>query len=594
MTFSQWISSFMPTSRLYQQFQRLAQQLGCDEREISLAEVADLLCCTPRNARLLLRRMEGQGWLCWTAEAGRGRRSRLTLLDNQESLTRRRLRDLLSQGQLAQAVRLAEDRLDLLTPLLIEQLGQATREGRQILRVPYYRPLPGLLPTAPLRRSEVHLSRQIFNGLTRRNEENGEIEGDLAHYWECLAPCHWRFYLRPVVRFHHGRELVVEDVMESLQALRDRPLFAHLARLESRWPRTLDIHLDSPDPLLPHLLAEPVAAILPRELKGEANFALQPVGTGPYRVSANDPLHLCLEAFDDYFGLRALLDEIDIWMLPELAERLESHVRLGSDTPELGSMRGESELESGCYFLLQDDRSAPLQDPALRQWLTRLLNPIALMARVAPELQRGWTSALGLLPHWRESLPLPEPGPVSLPARLVLACFNQHLEFNECASAMSSLLAEQGIQLEVRTLDYGRWVSGEDEDVDLWFGTLNLEHEHAFAPYAWLQGTPLLRRVWGGQQALWQGLTQWRAHGEEPGPRALLAEVQRQSWFVPLFHHWLELESRVGVHGVRMTALGWFDFRSAWLKPEQVAQEPETGGGSHPQAGTLESDGLAR
>ncbi|MCR3965447.1 ABC transporter substrate-binding protein, partial [Aeromonas veronii] len=84
----------------------------------------------------------------------------------------------------------------------------------------------------------------------------------------------------------------------------------------------------------------------------------------------------------------------------------------------------------------------------------------ALMARVAPELQRGWTSALGLLPHWRESLPLPESGPVSLPARLVLACFNQHLEFNECASAMSSLLAEQGIQLEVRTLDYGRWVSG--------------------------------------------------------------------------------------------------------------------------------------
>ena len=579
----------MPSSRLYQQFQRLAQQLGCDEREASLAEVADLLCCTPRNARLLLRRMQDQGWLSWSAEAGRGRRSRLILLDNQESLTRRRLRDLLSQGQLAQAVRLAEGRLDLLTPLLIEQLGQATREGRQILRVPYYRPLPRLLPTDPLRRSEIHLSRQIFNGLTRRNEENGEIEGDLAHHWECLAPCHWRFYLRPAVRFHHGRELAVEDVMESLLALRDLPLFAHLARLESRWPRTLDLHLDSPDPLLLHLLAEPVAAILPRELKGEAGFALQPVGTGPYRVTANDPLQLCLEAFDDYFGLRALLDEIDIWMLPELAERLESHLQLGRDSPELGTMRGESELESGCYFLLQDDRSPLLQAPALRQWLTRLLNPIALMGRVAPELQRGWTSALGLLPHWREALPAEEPKPALLPTRLVLACFNQHLEFNECANAMASLLAEQGIRLEVRTLDYGRWVSGADEDVDLWLGTLNLEHEHAFAPYAWLQGTPLLRRVWGGQQALWQGLTQWRASGAEPGPRALLAQVQRQGWFVPLFHHWLELESRVGVHGVRMTALGWFDFRSAWLKPEQGMAAPESGGGSHPDAGTLES-----
>ncbi|WP_421194906.1 HTH-type transcriptional regulator SgrR [Aeromonas jandaei] len=568
----------MPTGRLYQQFQRLAQQLGCDEREISLAEVADLLCCTPRNARLLLRRMQDQGWLNWTAEAGRGRRSRLTLLDSQESLTRRRLRDLLSEGQLAQAVRLAEDRLDLLTPLLLEQLGQATREGRQILRVPYYRPLPQLLPTGPMRRSEVHLSRQIFNGLTRRNEENGEIEGDLAHHWEQVGLCHWRFYLRPAVRFHHGRELVVEDVMESLLALRDRPLFAHLARLESPWPRTLDLYLDSPDPLLPDLLAEPVAAILPRELKGEAGFALQPVGTGPYRVIANDPLQLRLAAFDDYFGLRALLDEIDIWMLPELAERLESHLQLGRDSPELGTMRGESELESGCYFLLQDERSRALQDPALRYWIIQLLSPVALMARVAPELQRGWTSALGMLPHWREALPPPQPRPQSLPQRLVLACFNQHIEFNECAGAMADLLGAQGIELEVRTLDYGRWVSGEDEDVDLWLGTLNLEHEGPFAPYGWLQGTPLLRRVWGSQLPLWQGLTQWRASGAEPGPRALMARVQQQGWFVPLFHHWLELESRTGVHGVRMTALGWFDFRSAWLRPELVGQALGDGG----------------
>ncbi|WP_421253087.1 HTH-type transcriptional regulator SgrR [Aeromonas jandaei] len=568
----------MPTGRLYQQFQRLAQQLGCDEREISLAEVAELLYCTPRNARLLLRRMQDQGWLNWTAEAGRGRRSRLTLLDSQESLTRRRLRDLLSEGQLAQAVRLAEDRLDLLTPLLLEQLGQATREGRQILRVPYYRPLPQLLPTGPMRRSEVHLSRQIFNGLTRRNEENGEIEGDLAHHWEQVGPCHWRFYLRPVVRFHHGRELVVEDVMESLLALRDRPLFAHLARLESPWPRTLDLYLDSPDPLLPDLLAEPVAAILPRELKGEAGFALQPVGTGPYRVIANDPLQLRLAAFDDYFGLRALLDEIDIWMLPELAERLESHLQLGRDSPELGTMRGESELESGCYFLLQDERSRALQDPALRYWIIQLLSPVALMARVAPELQRGWTSALGMLPHWRETLPPPQPRPQSLPQRLVLACFNQHIEFNECAGAMADLLRAQGIELEVRTLDYGRWVSGEDEDVDFWLGTLNLEHEGPFAPYGWLQGTPLLRRVWGSQLPLWQGLTQWRASGAEPGPRALMARVQQQGWFVPLFHHWLELESRTGVHGVRMTALGWFDFRSAWLRPELVGQAEGDGG----------------
>jgi SgrR family transcriptional regulator len=279
-------------------------------------------------------------------------------------------------------VRLAEDRLDLLTPLLIEQLGQATREGRQILRVPYYRPLPGLLPTAPLRRSEIHLSRQIFNGLTRRNEENGEIEGDLAHHWECLAPCHWRFYLRPAVRFHHGRELVVEDVMESLLALR-------IARCSPIWRgwraagRAPWISISTARILCCRTCWPSRWRPSCRGAQG-GGFALQPVGTGPYRVTANDPLHLCLEAFDDYFGLRPCSTRSTSGCCRSWRSGWRATCRLGSDTPELGTMRGESELESGCYFLLQDDRSVPLQDPALRQWLTRLLNPIALMARVAP------------------------------------------------------------------------------------------------------------------------------------------------------------------------------------------------------------------
>lgn len=83
--------------------------------------------------------------------------------------------------------------------------------------------------------------------------------------------------------------------------------------------------------------------------------------------------------------------------------------------------------------------------------------------------------------------------------------------------------------------------------------TLNLEHTGSFAPYAWLQGTPLLRKVWGSQHELWQGLMQWRASGEVPSPRT-------------------------GVHGVRMTALGWFDFRSAWLRPEPGDQTEGDGG----------------
>ena len=65
----------------------------------------------------------------------------------------------------------------------------------------YYRQLYNLLPGSALRRSETHLARQIFNGLTRINEENGELESDLSHHWQALTPLHWRFYLRPAIHF---------------------------------------------------------------------------------------------------------------------------------------------------------------------------------------------------------------------------------------------------------------------------------------------------------------------------------------------------------------------------------------------------------
>lgn len=559
----------MPTTRLYQQFERLAAQLPERSRQMTLTQVADLLCCTPRNARVLLGRMQEQGWLSWQASAGRGRRATLTLHDIPQAFRQQQLLQLIRQGKLEQAMQWVEGRAERLIPWLQVGTGM-TAEGRQILRVPYYRPLPHLLPGPALRRSEIHLVRQIFSGLVRRNEENGEVEPDLAHHWEALTPRHWRFYLRPVVRFHHGRLLTAEDVVASLEALRCEPLFDHLQHCEVINPRTVDLHLGDADAWLPQLLCEPQAVILPHEWPGLAGFSLNPIGCGPYRVVTNDARRLRLQAFDDYFGLRALLDEIDIWMMPELAERLTYQLTVGQDRPELGQMRAESELESGCYFLLADGRSPALRDPVLRRWLAYRLNGAELLGRVDRQMQQMLTPARGLLPHWRDGgeLAVP-PMPEALPGRLVIACFNQHLEFEELARAMVTCLGQFDIALELRELDYAEWASGQAEDVDLWLGTVNMEHERDFAAYAWLQGIPLLHRIWSAEPWLWSGLTDWRSlSDEEHSPRRLLLRLQNEGWFMPLFHHWLSMESRVGVHGVRMTALGWFDFRRAWIKPE--------------------------
>ena len=206
----------MSSGRLQQQFIRLWQCCNGASRETTLSELAEQLSCSRRHMRTLLNAMQQRGWLTWEAEAGRGKRSRLTFLYTGLALQQQRAEDLLDQDRIDQLVQLVGDK-SAVRQMLVSHLGRSFRQGRHILRVLYYRPLKNLLPGTALRRSETHIARQIFSALTRINEENGELEPDIAHHWKRLSPLHWRFYLRPGIHFHHGRELEMSDVITSLQ-----------------------------------------------------------------------------------------------------------------------------------------------------------------------------------------------------------------------------------------------------------------------------------------------------------------------------------------------------------------------------------------
>lgn len=242
----------MPSARLQQQFIRLWQCCEGKSQETTLNELAALLSCSRRHMRTLLNTMQDRGWLTWEAEVGRGKRSRLTFLYTGLALQQQRAEDLLEQDRIDQLVQLVGDKATV-RQMLVSHLGRSFRQGRHILRVLYYRPLRNLLPGSALRRSETHIARQIFSSLTRINEENGELEADIAHHWQQISPLHWRFFLRPGVHFHHGRELEMDDVIASLKRINTLPLYSHIADIVSPTPWTLDIHLTQPDRWLPLL-----------------------------------------------------------------------------------------------------------------------------------------------------------------------------------------------------------------------------------------------------------------------------------------------------------------------------------------------------
>lgn len=255
----------MPSSRLQQHFIRLWQSCSGQPQETTLERLAQQMHCSRRHMRNLLNAMQAQGWLSWQAEAGRGKRSQLRFYATGLALQQQRAEELLEQDGIEQLVQLVGDKSQA-RQMIASRLGRSFRQGKHILRILYYRPLLNLLPGSPLRRSETHLARQIFSSLTRINEENGELEPDIAHHWQQLSPQHWRFYLRPAIQFHHGRELDMADVIASLERLTRQPLFSHLTRIDSPTPWTLDIYLSQPDDWLPWLLGSVSAMILPQEL----------------------------------------------------------------------------------------------------------------------------------------------------------------------------------------------------------------------------------------------------------------------------------------------------------------------------------------
>ena len=548
----------MSSGRLQQQFIRLWQCCNGASRETTLSELAEQLSCSRRHMRTLLNAMQQRGWLTWEAEAGRGKRSRLTFLYTGLALQQQRAEDLLDQDRIDQLVQLVGDK-NAVRQMLVSHLGRSFRQGRHILRVLYYRPLKNLLPGTALRRSETHIARQIFSALTRINEENGELEPDIAHHWKRLSPLHWRFYLRPGIHFHHGRELEMSDVITSLQRLNALPLYSHITEIVSPTPWTLDIHLSQPDGWLPWLLGHVQSMILPREWPTMENFASLPVGTGPYAVTLNNSNQLKIHAFDDYFGFRALIDEVNVWVLPDVNDDLSAGLTLEGPGGEEKAV--ESRLEEGCYYLLFDARTHRGASQQVREWVSQILSPSSLLFHAEEHHQRYWFPAYGLLPRWHHTRPGGSEKPAGLES-LTLTYYREHVEHRVLAQTMSALLAAHQITLHIQEVDYDEWHRG-DAVSDIWLNSANFTLPLDFSLFTHLYEVPLLQkcipRDWRADA------TQWRAG--EMNLAAWCQQLLAGKAIVPLIHHWLMIQGQRSMRGLRMNTLGWFDFKSAWFAP---------------------------
>lgn len=167
----------------------------------------------------------------------------------------------------------------------------------------------------------------LFRGLMSTDENckpRCEVASDYSVSDDLLE---YTFKLRDDVKFHDGTELTVEDVIFTLNSVRDEKVnsslredFVLISKVEKVDASALRITLSEP---FPALLDKLTIGIIPEHcFEGQdintADFNLHPIGCGPYKfVSSENDSKLVLTRFDDFYGQKASIENIVCLYLPD-------------------------------------------------------------------------------------------------------------------------------------------------------------------------------------------------------------------------------------------------------------------------------------
>ncbi len=560
----------MSSPRLRSQFETLFEHYQGENSGVQLEEITEILFCTRRNARIVLNKLQEEGWIEWHPAAGRGKLSTLIFKQNKQDVSENLAKRYLEEGKIGQALNVLERDAGRLTQVIQDYLGLQHQEGQQVVRLPYYRPLSMLNPQKPTRRSEQHIIRQVFSGLTRL-DENENVQGELAHDWEEISETHWRFYLRSGVRCHNGNLLQCNDVIASLTESAKLPLFSHLIGFDQPSPWVIDIHLSHADWHLPILLAETKAKIVPSIQNQPDNFDLLPIGTGPFKVVMNDEKRLTLEAFDGYYGYRPLLDKVEVWVIDEAFSTLV-YPSLQHPVKPDNHDHEEVELDPGCTYLLLNKVSGLAKDEDWANYFCATLNSIDIFEILPKDKvgELGLLPAYGLKPGWFHTKPavsklLP---PELRKVNIAYHCY--HPGFKLQSKAIETLLKRDGLEVNFVRYDVDL---AHDVDVDIWMKPMGICNRRDDGLLGWLLGYGDIERMSEAQDfEKWRTLVNdWRKSPNTSFPaRQLGKSLVENKQLIPQFHCWLGLsKDHCGsLQNAKANALGWFDFHKVWVKPD--------------------------
>jgi peptide/nickel transport system substrate-binding protein len=179
-------------------------------------------------------------------------------------------------------------------------------------------------PTMNLSSIRATVDESMFDSLVGRDAD-GKIVPELAESWKLLDDVTWQLKLRKGVVFHDGEPFNADAVRFTMQHVLDpnqkspnRANIAEITRVEVVDDFTVNLVTAKPyAALLNRLIDFPIVPPKATAERG-AQFALKPVGTGPYKfVSLVKDDYLVVEAFDRHWRGAPHIQKITFKPIPE-------------------------------------------------------------------------------------------------------------------------------------------------------------------------------------------------------------------------------------------------------------------------------------
>lgn len=259
----------------------------------------------------------------------------------------------------------------------------------------------GLDPHLTTATATRNMMENVFDTLVFVSSEGRYVPG-LAESWTISADgITWTFALRRNVKFHNGRAMTAEDVVYSINRIRDPQTkspragdFAEVEAVTASGQYTVVIRLKRPfSPLLAKLSLS-TNVIVPREvIARDGDLNQSPIGTGPFRFVGYTPQQrLTLVRSGDYWerdqnGRRLpYLDRIEFVFLPDAVARATA-LRGGSvewieyvPSSEVRSLQADRNIEvvggraANFRALYINNSRAPFNNVKVRQAMAYAIN----------------------------------------------------------------------------------------------------------------------------------------------------------------------------------------------------------------------------